>query len=159
MNDKPNPLLMILAAALVGFGAFKATGGELPVPGPAPAPSVPAPAADLQAAVAPVAALAGGYAADAAAAAPLYLAQAKLIEADSTGLLKTTESLRQLNVRSGGLLFAAQGWRGKHPEMGPAIDAAFAQAMGGTDNKALDTPLRQRAAAAWRAVAWALNGS
>ncbi len=105
-----------------------------------------------------MAGLAKGFPADAAAAAPLYLAQAKLIEADNGSLLKTTDSLRQLNTRAGGLLFTAQGWKGKHPEMGAAIDAAFTQAMGGTDNKTLDASLRQRAAAAWRAVAWALSG-
>jgi hypothetical protein len=42
--------------------------------------------------------------------------------------------------------------------MGKAIDDAFAQALGGTDNKTLDPALRQRAAATWRAIAWALSG-
>ncbi|MFO0896112.1 MAG: hypothetical protein U0836_01680 [Pirellulales bacterium] len=165
--DQPNYTLRWLAVGLVLFGLYQGNGGKLPfpLPGPAPAPSMPiaAPPADLQAAVSQVASLAKGFPADAVAAAPLYLAQAKLIEADgasATGgsLLKTTDSLRQLNTRSGGLLFTAQGWKGKHPEMGAAIDAAFTQAMGGTDNKTLDAALRQRAAAAWRAIAWALSG-
>ncbi|MFO0898968.1 MAG: hypothetical protein U0836_16210 [Pirellulales bacterium] len=167
MNNEPNYTVRWLAIGLVLFGIFKGTGGHLPFPlpgpAPAPAPDVPAPPADLQSAVSQVASLAKGFPADAAAAAPLYLAQAKLIEADSaaaTGreLLKTTDGLRQLNTRSGGLLFSAQGWKGKHPEMNPAIEAAFTQAMGGTDNKTLDAALRQRAAATWRAVAWALSG-
>jgi hypothetical protein len=160
MNEQPNGKLLILALALLGFGAFKATGGKLPLPtpGPAPAPSVPEPAADLKAAVAQVSSLAKGYPTDAAAAAALYVAQARLIEADTGGLLESTDSLRQLNLRAGGLLFAAAGWKGRHPEMGTAIDAAFTQALGGTDNKTLDAALRQRAVAAWRAVAWALAG-
>lgn len=161
MSNEPNYAVRWLAIGLVLFGLYKGTGGKLPLPlpapGPAPAP-IPAPPPDLQSIVAPVATAAKAIGPDAAAAAPLYLAMAKLLDADTGGTLKTADSLRQLNMRAGGLLFQAQGWKGKHPEMGAAIDAAFTQAIGGTDNKTLDAALRQRAAAAWRAVAWALNG-
>jgi len=162
MNNQPNYAARWLAIGLVLFGAYKGTGGKLPFHplGPSPAPvDVPAPASDLQGIVAPVAAEAKSVGDDAAAAAPLYLSLAKALEADTGSLLKSTDSLRQLTVRSGGLLFTAQGWKGKHPAMGQAIDAAFTQALGGTDNKTLDPALRQRAAATWRAIAWALQGA
>jgi hypothetical protein len=165
MNNQPNYAARWLAIGLIGFGLWKGSGGKLPLPLPLPLPSpgpapveVPAPPADLQAVVGPVSVQAKLVGADAAAAAPLYLSLAKALEADTGALLKTTDSLRQLTVRSGGLLFTAQGWKGKHPAMGQAIDAAFAQALGGTDNKTLDPALRVRAAATWRAIAWALQG-
>ena len=164
MNNQPNYAARWLALGLIGFGLWKGTGGKfpfpLPLPSPGPAPiDVPAPPAELQTIVAPVSAEAKLVGAGAALASPLYLSLAKALEADTGSLLKSTDSLRQLTTRSGGLLFTAQGWKGKHPAMGKAIDDAFAQALGGTDNRTLDPALRQRAAATWRAIAWALQGA
>jgi hypothetical protein len=86
----------------------------------------------------------------------LYLDIATLIRLDGNDMvIKSTEEIRQANSLSG--LMCRLDIRGKYKDL-PAANAAVVDAAIGSDNLLLTPELRNKAAEAFNALAWAFNG-
>lgn len=71
----------------------------------------------------------------------------------NTEKVKTKEDIRKVNVASGKILFDQLGIKGDYPGLSKAIDKVIMDNVG--KNGPLDSATREKARAAFRAVAWA----
>ena len=146
----PNKTPLWIAAALLAILAYRNSERILPQPIP-PAPDTPAPSAELQAAVQPVKALLAGHK-DADAIGAYCEALARYVgRSDATA--KTTGQLRTLITASVPMMFS-EGTKGGPPGIAAAMNAVVAGQLG-SDDKEYD---KAKAAATFRALAWAAGG-
>lgn len=127
--------------------------GEGPEPPIPPLPPIPEPSARLRSLVAPVAAIIQGHNEDGVKLAHFYLAFADVIRRD-TGIVTMTRSVRQANVKAGGLMFQETGIKKKYLGLPEAINDAVAVYLG-LEDVPLTVQKRQDAVDVFMAVAWA----
>jgi hypothetical protein len=128
---------------------------DLPFKQPQPSPERPSDA--LVTAVQPVAAILKGHGDDGGRLSAFYLAEADVVARDQGKVIATTAQLRELNRRSGLLMFQRTGIEGKYPGLAEAIDQVLADRVG-LDNVVFDAGKQKAAVETLKALAWACAG-
>lgn len=86
---------------------------------------------------------------------PFYRDFADILRRDET-IVRTTGDIREAYTRAGRLAFQRTGLQDRTAGLGEKVDSALAKAIG-LQNVSLTPELRERAVAAFEAIAWAVE--
>ena len=149
---------VIVAASLVtaiGCELYPTNGDGPPLPDP-PTPSGPEPSAELQQLVSPLRGIISETR-DIVMASQFFEDFADVVERD-TEVIASTQQLRAGYIRSEKLMLQRTDMVGKYPGFGEAKDKVLATVLG-LDNVSLTAEKRQKAVAAFEAIAWAIRSA
>jgi len=159
-STKPGTYYFIFGAVendKLDIAVHKIVNGEEPSPNPNPIPDlvITEPDEPYKSYVTPIIPLIKGEHAldDGYALARFFLDFSDVVGRDSS-ILKTTNDLRELNIKAGKLMFQKTGIDGRYAGLSDAIDKAFEKALT-LQNVDLDDEKRQKAVKIAHAIGWA----